>query len=94
MRIDRPQWYEEVDPNGEEIPVRISGRLVNAPVGEVVLGVAVNGVIGAVTRSYTEDNKTAFQALVPPELFVSGSNRISLVWISGERILAVPGPGD
>jgi hypothetical protein len=94
MRIDRPQWYKEVDPNGEEIPVRITGKLVDAPVGEVLLAVAVNGVIGAVTRSYTEDNKGAFQALVSPQLFVSGNNLISLVWISGERILAVPGPGD
>jgi hypothetical protein len=94
MRIDRPRWYTDVDPEGEEIPVRITGRLVGASEGEVVLGVAVNGIIGAVTRSYTEEGKVAFQALVSPKLFISGRNQISLVWVSGGQVLTVPGPGD
>jgi hypothetical protein len=55
--------------------------------------VAVNGVIGAMTRSYAQDGKVSFLAMVPPDLFREGENRIDLIQVmpDGElRLISEP----
>ena len=88
-RLDRAFWYNNVDVEGDVIPVRISGELFGAD-SPVLLGVAVNGVVGAMTRSYSLENETLFQALVPPEYFRPGRNTIGLISIDGDQISLVP----
>jgi hypothetical protein len=64
--------------------------LLRAPADEVMIGVAVNGVIGAVVESYLEDEIVRYQAMVPPDLLLAGDNEIQVVWISQAGVLAVP----
>ena len=88
-RIDRAFWYRSVDVAGDVIPVRISGELFGAD-SEVTLGVSVNGVVGAMTRSYSLDNEMFFQALIPPGYFQSGRNTIGLIQVDEGQISVVP----
>lgn len=90
-RIDRPGWYRNVNLVGDGIPIRVTGALEGAPDSDVLLGVAVNGVIGAITRSYADENDTRFQALIPPSLFRSGLNEIDILYLDGERVSFVTG---
>lgn len=90
VRIDRPNWYTNVDPDEDGIPVRVTGVLRGADDSEMLLGVAVNGVIGAITRSYVNDDENRFQALVPPRLFQSGANEIEIAHIDRDDVSFVP----
>lgn len=91
MEIDRPNWYTNVDVSSDGIPIRITGAIEGAGDSQVLLGVAVNGVIGAMTRSYAFEDQTLFQALVAPEYFRSGRNQIELVSVEGDQVSVVPG---
>lgn len=89
-RIDKPNWYTRVNVAEDGIPIRITGRLEGADDSQVTLGVAVNGVIGAMTRSYSLEDKMLFQALVSPDYFHSGNNQIDLVSVDGDQVSLVP----
>jgi hypothetical protein len=87
--LDRPQWYDQVDLN-DMLPARISGKLIGAGSDEKVLGVAVNGVIGAMTRTYLDGDETEFQAVLPPGLYRQGANDVELVWVQPGDIEEIP----
>jgi hypothetical protein len=88
--LDGSSAYDDVDLTSGVIPVRTTGKLLGDVQGDEFIGVAVNGTIGAVTRSYVEDGKPAFQAMVPPDLFRSGSNDVELFLIDGEDLFEIP----
>ncbi|MDP3983991.1 MAG: sulfatase-like hydrolase/transferase, partial [Acidimicrobiia bacterium] len=88
--VDRLEWYENVDPFGEVLPVRITGSLGDPPPGDLILGVAVNGTVGAVVQTYEEEGQTRFQAMVPPRLMHPGANQIEILWVTKSRVLEVP----
>jgi hypothetical protein len=88
--LDGSSAYDDVDLASGVIPVRITGKLLGDVQGDEFIGVALNGTIGAVTRSYVEDGKPAFQAMVPPDLFRSGSNDVELFLIDGEDLFEIP----
>ncbi|HUO45660.1 MAG TPA: sulfatase-like hydrolase/transferase [Acidimicrobiia bacterium] len=90
--IERPQWYGEVDPGADSIPVRITGTLVVPPDHEITLGVALNGSIVAMTQSFLDGNVVRFQVMVPPDALKQGSNLIELVWVGADSIVRVPTP--
>ena len=75
-----------VDPDGPSLPAWISGtiRRNDSRGGDLVLAIAVNGRIAAVTRSSeAEDGTTEYGAMIPPDAFVAGKNDIDLVLIRG-----------
>lgn len=75
-----------VDLDGPSLPAWISGtiRRSDSRGGDLVLAIAVNGRIAAVTRSSeTDDGKTEYGAMIPPDAFVDGENDIDLVLIRG-----------
>ncbi len=75
-----------VDLAGPSLPAWISGtiRRSDSRGGDLVLAIAVNGRIAAVTRSSeTDDGKTEYGAMIPPDAFVDGENDIDLVLIRG-----------
>jgi hypothetical protein len=72
------------------IPARITGKLIGAGSEEKVLGVAVNGVIGSMTRTYLDGDETEFQALLPPDLYRRGENEVELVWVHDGEVDQVP----
>jgi hypothetical protein len=91
-RLLQPLLYDTVDTSGDVIPSRLAGSLFDAD-GTEVVAVAVNGVIGAMTRSYAQDGKVSFLAMVPPDLFREGENRIDLIQVmpDGElRLISEP----
>lgn len=83
--LDRPEWFEVVDPAASTIPTRITGRLDSRAGGSEILAVVVNGRIGAVVRSYVDPKGAVrFQAMVPPEALIEGDNSIDLVEVDGD----------
>jgi hypothetical protein len=89
-RIHQPDWYAHVDRDSGVIPVRITGVLGDDGDTEHLLGVAVNGVIGAMTRSYENEGETLFQVMVEPSYFREGDNSIALVEIDGDMVRSIP----
>jgi hypothetical protein len=78
--VDRLTAYEDVDPEGDRVPARITGRVLGLPEGEETLvAVSVNGVIEAVVRSYHDRGRSGFQAMIPPERFRLGNNMIEAI---------------
>lgn len=71
--------YRDIDRKAEELPVLITGRIPGG--ARRILVVAVNGRIGAVTRTY---DVSRFQALVDPRFFADGPNRIRFFGIPGD----------
>lgn len=89
VRLKKPELYENVDTTGEVIPSRIGGVLVGDVSGDEVLAVIVNGVVGAVTRSYRDGDEIAFLAMVPPSLFVDGANSVRVLEVTDDGDLRV-----
>ena len=87
--IDRKLIYTVVNTQGDVIPARVTGTLIGETDGTEVLAVAVNGVVGAMTRSFIEEDVTKFQAMVPPELFVDGDNRIDIMVVRNGDLFRV-----
>ena len=93
-RLSEPQLYEDIDLDAETIPARIGGEVFGDVDGTEVLAVSVNGVIGAVTRSYLFDDEARYLAMVHPDMFVAGANEIDLLEVTaGGELLLVTGVG-
>lgn len=85
--IDRPDRFADVDTDGDRLPVAVEGTVWSA--GEladpVVLAVAVNGEVAAVTRTYSNDQGVIrFFVLLPPAALVDGNNTLDLIVVEGE----------
>ncbi|MGH8875401.1 MAG: sulfatase-like hydrolase/transferase, partial [Acidimicrobiia bacterium] len=94
--LTHPDWYREVDPAADPFPALMTGRLGGSPDGDLVLAVAINGRVAAVTRTYQDDEgSTRFQVMVPPTGFRDGRNQVELLVVEGtgaDRILRTLGP--
>lgn len=91
-QIRESHLYAAVDTSDEVIPARIGATLEGDVNGDVVVAVAVNGVVGAVTRSYVDRGEVGLLAMVEPTFFVDGDNRIELIEVSGDGGLRRIGP--
>jgi Sulfatase len=78
-RFVAPQEYRRVDLRSPTVPVHVTGRLDGVPPGRD-LAIAVNGTIGAVSRSFrlAGGDEVLFAAMVPERLFRQGRNRVEL----------------
>lgn len=86
--VDRPgsaefddvTLYADVDPASSFVPAEVTGRVAGgaARPGEK-LAVAVNGRIAGLASTFVAAGTLRFSALVPPEEFRAGSNRIELL---------------
>jgi hypothetical protein len=76
-----------VDPDSGAVPALISGALTGpAPGAPLSLAVAVNGTIGAVGLTFTqEDTPQTFATMVPESLFQPGTNRVRLYQVEQTR---------
>jgi hypothetical protein len=92
-RMKQPELYQGVDLSGDVAPVRVGGALVGDADGTEVLTVVVNGVIGAVTRSYVKDGKVFFLAMFPPDLLRAGDNQIDLALVTADGDLQLVARG-
>lgn len=81
-RVREPELYEDVDTTGPVIPVRVGAVLEGAADGDELVAVAVNGEVAAVTRSYLFEEEVGVLAMVKPEQFVDGANRIDFLEVT------------
>jgi len=91
--IKEEHLYESVDTSDETIPARIGATLEGDVNGDEGVAVAVNGVIGAITRSYVDGGDVALLAIVEPTYFVDGVNRIELLVLTEDGELSLVGTG-
>jgi hypothetical protein len=84
---DDPEKLQDVDPDSGAVPALISGALTGpAPGAPLSLAVAVNGTIGAVGLTFTqEDTPQTFATMVPDSLFQPGTNRVRLYQVEQTR---------
>jgi hypothetical protein len=86
-RLNDPEKLQDVDPDSGAVPALISGALTGpAPGAPLSLAVAVNGTIGAVGLTFTqEDTPQTFATMVPDSLFQPGTNRVRLYQVEQTR---------
>lgn len=82
-RLDRPEWFRGVDPDADAAPALVQGT-VDRPPGETV-GIVVNGVVAATTRTYDQGGRTRVWAMIPVETLVPGDNDVDLLLLDGLR---------
>jgi hypothetical protein len=88
--VELPQDDElaNVDLRKPTIPVHVTGYLKGVPVGRE-LAIAVNGRVGAVTRSFhlAINDKPIFAAMVPESFIRQGANKVDIYEVEGGRTL-------
>lgn len=79
--------YQDVDLDDDVVPARVAGSVWGGSADDdMVLAVVVNGVVGAMTRTYVDDGSTSFLAMVPPSLYLDGANTIEIVEVGGDSL--------
>ncbi len=94
-RLTRPSLYDDVEPASEIVPAHVAGELEGPAISDqpLVLAVAVNGVIHAVTRSYDHLQGTArFSAMVPERAFRPGRNALEIFALQESPLALQPIP--
>jgi hypothetical protein len=67
-----------VDPSAVVVPVYFQGTISGEHSGQLDLAIALNGKIQAVTQTYTQDERTRFEAMVPETALQSGTNSVTV----------------
>lgn len=70
------------DPDSAVVPARAAGRLFGVASGRDV-AVAVNGRVAAVTRSFEQDGRTLFSAVLPEDALRPGANDVRVFLVTG-----------
>ena len=79
VRLDQPEQYRDVEPASDYTPAHVFGRARwRGPPEQLDLAIAVNGVLRASTRTFSERGSQRFAALVPEESFVAGENAVEV----------------
>ena len=76
--VENADRYRDVDPSSGVLPAYVVGRLDAPPGPAADVAVAVNGVIGAVSATWSQHGMTWFAGVVPPELLRRGANEVTL----------------
>ena len=75
--------YEDVDPRSLALPALVRGEVGGEVGAGEPIGVAVNGTIAAVGRTYEIAGGTYVSVIVPPSSFRGGANEIRVIRLSG-----------
>lgn len=83
VALNDPGRFRAVDPPAPTVPAEVDGYLRRGGSGALhQVAVALNGRIVATARTISRDQGEYFAALVPPEAFRRGANRVELFDIS------------
>lgn len=94
VSLIEPDLYEDIELDDEIIPARVGGSVMGGSGDDdKMLAVVVNGVVGAITRTYEDDGTTSFLAMIPPSFYVDGENTIEVVEVEGDSLLRIAGLG-
>jgi len=94
--VDRASSYQRVDPSTGVVPAFVTGRLDGRQRAGLTVAVAVDGRIRATTRSYRQDGRLRYAALVPQSALPAGAHAIDVYAVGrGDtlRPLAHSAPG-
>ena len=86
VQLSGGELLEHVDLSFDVVPTYMTGTLTGRHPAQQDLAVSVNGVIAAVTRSYTEFGTTKFAALVPERTIRAGANDVSVYAVNGTKL--------
>jgi hypothetical protein len=75
VSIDGDSLFRTVDLRSQLSPSHVTGRASKGPLD---LAIAVNGRVGAVTRTFVVDGSNHFAAFVPETAFRQGANRVDV----------------
>jgi Arylsulfatase A and related enzymes len=67
-----------VDPSALVVPVFFQGTISGQHTSQLDLAIALNGKIQAVTQTYSQDDATRFEAMVPETALQSGTNSVTV----------------
>jgi hypothetical protein len=81
VSIDGDSLFRSVDLGSQLSPSHVTGRVSKGPLD---LAIAVNGRIGAVTRTYVVDGAQHFAAFVPETAFRQGANRVEVYAVGAD----------
>jgi hypothetical protein len=86
-RLNDPEKLQDVNPTDGTVPALISGALTGPALdAPVALAVAVNGTIGAVGLTFTQEaTPQTFATMVSDSLFRPGTNRVRLYQVEATR---------
>jgi hypothetical protein len=93
--IDAASALGDVEPGGV-VPSQLTGSITGAGPGRHDLAVAVNGRVATVSQSFPWKGTERFSAMVPPEAFRAGRNRVEVLLVarSGPPRLLARGVGE
>lgn len=90
--IELRDIYTGVLQDGDVMPSRVTGLLQGDFDGSEILVVIVNDVVGAVTRTFVEQDRPQFQAMVHPAYFTKQNNSVDIAQLlpDGSLLLLEP----
>ena len=75
--VENGSYYENVDPQAQEVPTFIAGDLEGVEPGSLI-AVTVNGTVAATCRAFLDGGDGKYGAVVPPSAFSAGRNQIGV----------------
>ena len=83
--LDGGYLWQDIDPESEFVPARITGQVdtITDAREHLDFAVAINGTIQAVTRTFVRGQDLLFSAIVPETSFRKGYNHVELLVVSG-----------
>jgi hypothetical protein len=93
VNLNNPEGYLNVDLSSNYIPVFVSGKIYSPDQTTVQqkVGIGVNGIIRAVTKTFQLNNSYhAFGALIPEDSLVQGKNDIKIFLLTETEADLVP----
>src|SRR5262249_15706476 len=91
VHVNGRELLGAVDPSLGVLPTYVTGTLTGRHPAQQELAVAVNGTVGAVTRSYSELGETKFGAMVPETSIHPGANDVSVYAVAGNALTELHG---
>ena len=86
IRLEDPLVFDNVDLDGDRLPLFVSGAMTEVAENHVSIAIAVNGTVVATTQSYLEHDQWVFASMIPEEVLLSGDNdlRVFVVSVTSE----------
>jgi len=88
VKLTNPGAYDDVDPQGPEIPTWVTGH-VSGSDDKLDVAIAVNGTVRAVSNTFALANRRdddLIAALLPPSALSAGDNRIEVYEVTSGRL--------
>jgi hypothetical protein len=82
FRFSDPRLFESVDPSGRSVPALLQAKAAGGVEEGDTLALAVNGRVAGVTRAIGQGRGARIIAMIPPQAFKPGRNRVAVHAVS------------